>query len=134
MTLATKVKWYFLPICFCIFYPLVLVRKIEAFAKFHIFGDAMIIITLIVMCVFAGIQDEKDGWENSPELTWFNKKLWPDAIGFAVYSFEGVGVVLPIYEITADKKNYFKVICYVCIFITALYIAFSEYCLFTYFN
>jgi hypothetical protein len=53
--LATKVKWYFLPICFCIFYPLVLVRKIEAFAKFHIFGDAMIIITIVAVCVFAGI-------------------------------------------------------------------------------
>jgi len=59
--------------------------------------------------------------------------LWPDAIGFAVYSFEGVGVIIPIYDITADKKNYFKVVCYVCFFITFLYITFSEYCLFTYY-
>ena len=53
--LAAKVKWYFFPICFGIFYPLVLIRKIETFAKFHIFGDAMIIITIIVICIYAGI-------------------------------------------------------------------------------
>jgi solute carrier family 36 (proton-coupled amino acid transporter) len=127
-------KWYFLPVCFVIFYPLVLVRKIQAFAKFHIFGDIMIIITIVVICVYAGLQDKKEGFEDSPELKWFNAALWPDAIGFAVYSFEGVGVIIPIYDITADKKNYFKIVCMTCTLIMMIYISFSEFCLFTYYE
>ena len=53
--LDEKLKWIALPVCFFIFYPLVLVRKIEPFAKFHVFGDVMIWITLIVVIVFASI-------------------------------------------------------------------------------
>jgi len=37
-----------------IYVPLVMVRKIEVFAITHAFGDAMIIITLIVIFGYAG--------------------------------------------------------------------------------
>lgn len=127
-------KWYFFPICFCIFYPLVLVRKIEVYAKFHVFGDVMIIVAIIVIVIYAGLSDSKNGFEVDSSLGWFNAALWPDAIGFAVYSFEGVGVILPIYDITANKKDYFKIVCYVCCFITLIYVMFAEFCLFTWYE
>lgn len=104
-------RWYFLPICFLAIYPLCLVRKLEAFAKFHIFGDAMVILAIVTCMIYAGITDNQNGGfsaknlpDGQPDLPWFNTKLWPDAIGFAVYSFEGVGVILPIYEVTANKE------------------------------
>ena len=37
--------------------------------------------------------------------------LWFDAIGFSVYSYEGIGVILPIREVTACKDDYFKLLC-----------------------
>jgi hypothetical protein len=58
--------------------------------------------------------------------------LWPDAIGFAVYAFEGIGVILPIMEVTEDKENYFKILTAVVVFICILYITFSEFTLFSY--
>ena len=48
-------KWIWLPICAAIYIPLVMVRKIEVFAATHIFADAMIIITTIVIFVYAGM-------------------------------------------------------------------------------
>jgi hypothetical protein len=72
----SKWRWLFFPICFCIFYPLVLVRKIEPFAKFHVFGDIMIWITLIVCMGYAINQVVTEGWtwkEASPSLPAFNK-------------------------------------------------------------
>ena len=48
-------KWIWLPICAIIYIPLVMVRKIEVFAATHIFADAMIIITTIVIFVYAGM-------------------------------------------------------------------------------
>lgn len=100
-------KWYFVPICFVIFFPLVLVRKIQVFAKFHIFGDIMIFVTVIAQIYFGSIQIKNDGWSNwktyDPPLPFISPK-WPNAISFAVYAFEGVGVILPIYDITANKE------------------------------
>ena len=55
-------KWWFLLICMIIYVPLVFVRKIEVFAVTHLFGDVMIIITMIVICIYAGIDVSKDGW------------------------------------------------------------------------
>jgi hypothetical protein len=51
-----------------------------------------------------------------------------------VYAYEGVGVILPVYEITENKENYFRVICTVLGAVTVMYIGFSEFCLFTYYE
>jgi proton-coupled amino acid transporter len=124
-----------MPICFVILLPLVMVRKIQTFAKFHVFGDAMIFITLTVIVIFASVSVSNNGFlDHNPAVPWFNKKLWPDSIGFAIYAFEGIGVILPVQDITEDREGYFKIICITCCFITLVYISFSEFCLFTYFD
>ena len=48
-----------------IYVPLVFVRKIEVFAATHLFGDVMIILTMVVICVYAGIDVGKDGWQGA---------------------------------------------------------------------
>lgn len=132
-TLPNHFKWWFMPVCFVILLPLVMVRKIETFAKFHVFGDAMIFISLIVIVIFASASDKTNGFQDQG-VPWFNKQLWPDSIGFAIYAFEGIGVILPVQDITADKEGYFKIICITCVFITMLYVTFSEFCLMTYYE
>ena len=48
-----SIKWWFAPICFVILMPMVMVRKVQTFAKLHLFGDAMIAIALIVIVGYA---------------------------------------------------------------------------------
>jgi hypothetical protein len=45
-----------------IYVPLCWVRKIEKFAATHIFADALILITTIVILVYASIQLSDHGW------------------------------------------------------------------------
>ena len=54
-------RWVWLPICMLIYVPLVMVRKIEVFAQTHVFGDIMIIITMIVIFGYAGSSLSKNG-------------------------------------------------------------------------
>lgn len=56
-------KWWFMAICMAIYVPLVMVRKIEVFAATHIFGDLMIIITVITICVYGGIEVGDRGFD-----------------------------------------------------------------------
>ena len=98
-------KWIWMPICMAIYIPLVLVRKIEVFAVTHLFGDIMIIITIVIIFIYAGMDLAKDGVQMKGIHA--VDPYWADAIGFSVYTYEGIGVILPIQEITACKKNYY---------------------------
>jgi amino acid permease len=84
--------------CFIIYVPLCLIRKIEKLSVTHLFGDAMIIITLIVVFVYGGLAmgDRTPTGFDPKGVDFINASLFPDAIGFAVYAYEGIGVVLPI--------------------------------------
>ena len=114
-----------MPICMAIYIPLVMVRKIEVFAATHAFGDAMIIITLIVLFGYASSSLANNGTQF--ETIKPVGSLWADAIGFSVYTYEGIGVVLPIREVTADKGNYYKLLCITVTLIAFLYILLGEY-------
>ena len=124
-------KWIFLPICMAIYVPLVFVRKIEKFAPFHLFSDLMIFLTIITICIFAAKNVSRDGGYETAGIQ-FITPIWPNAIGFSVYAFEGIGVILPIKEITATGDGYFKILCLTVTFISLMYIAFSEYCVFAF--
>ena len=102
-----------------------MVRKIEVFAVTHIFADIMIILSIITIFAYAGIDLAKDGVKMDG-IKWIDS-LWADAIGFSVYTYEGIGVVLPIREVTADKDQYYKLLCITVTFIAILYIVFGEF-------
>ena len=93
-------KWIWVPICMLLYIPLVMVRKIEVFAVTHVFADAMIIISVLTIFIYAGIDLAQDG-PNMSEIGPVGE-YWADAIGFSVYTYEGIGVILPIREVTAD--------------------------------
>lgn len=54
-------RWWWMIICMAIYVPLVLVRKIEVFAITHLFGDIMIIFTMIVIFSYAGVSLSNNG-------------------------------------------------------------------------
>jgi len=108
-----------------LYIPLVMVRKIEVFAATHLFADVMIIISIVTIFVYAGIDIANDG-PNFSEVGPVDN-LWATAIGFSVYTYEGIGVILPIREVTADKDNYFKLLCITVSLIAVLYICFGEF-------
>ena len=53
-------------------------------------------------------------------------------MSYAVFAFEGVGVVLPIMEITENKEQYFTLLTITLIFICVIFISFCEYAAFAY--
>ena len=114
-----------MPICLAIYVPLVMVRKIEVFAATHVFGDVMIFITIVIIIGYASASLSNNG----PKFDDISPvgPLWADSIGFAAYTYEGIGVVLPIREVTADKKNYYKLLCITVTLIACLYIFIGEY-------
>lgn len=75
--------------------PICFVKRIERLAFTYIFADALIFITAITIIICATFHiSEKKVWGEG--VVALNESTWLTMIGSAIYSFEGVGVVLPI--------------------------------------
>lgn len=56
-------------------------------------------------------------------------KTYTDAIGFSVYAFEGIGLILPVREIVENDKDYRKIVSAVILTCAILYIGFGYFCI-----
>lgn len=62
----------------------------------------------------------------------FNEETWLTFIGSAVFSFEGIGVVIPILEVTNEPEKFPKLLILTLITVLILYTGFGEYNYFVY--
>jgi len=115
-------------LCFVIYVPLCLVRRIEKFAWTHLVADVLIILTLLVIFVYALLKLSDKGWGSGIDL--INTNTWLTMIGSAAYSYEGIGIILPLYEVTERKEMYSRILVYVFVTTLGLYLGFGGFCLF----
>lgn len=109
-----------------------MVRKIEKFAWTHLLADALIMLTTIVILVYAFIHLSEEGWGTGVDA--INTSTWLTMIGSAIYSYEGIGVIIPLLEVTEKPEVYPKILFYVLLTVMLLYVGFGEFCLFVYGN
>ena len=105
--------------------PLTFVRRIEKFAFTYIFADLLILITAIVIIVYSSLHIKDKGWGENIEM--FNTSTWLTMIGSAVYSYEGIGVVIPLLEVTEKPEQFPKILLFVLMTVMILYTGFGEF-------
>ncbi|CAH0473222.1 unnamed protein product [Peronospora belbahrii] len=106
--------------------PLSWVRHIEYFALTNLFADLLILfgIVYIISYTVQTLDEEPVGsgtWEN------FNSTSWAMLLGTAVYCFEGIGLVLPIYDAMDDdiKHKFPRILSYTVLFLVTLFSVFA---------
>eukprot|EP00344_Euplotes_crassus_P010756 CAMPEP_0197003506 /NCGR_PEP_ID=MMETSP1380-20130617/7746_1 /TAXON_ID=5936 /ORGANISM="Euplotes crassus, Strain CT5" /LENGTH=371 /DNA_ID=CAMNT_0042422027 /DNA_START=16 /DNA_END=1128 /DNA_ORIENTATION=+ len=122
--------WIIGAVCFAIYTPLCWVRKIEKFAFFHIFADIAIAIGLIVIMIYGTKNAVNNGFASDVEL--INNKTFLTAIGLAAYTFEGVGLIVPVMETTSRPDIYPHILSGVILLITFIYLFFGNWLYFSY--
>ena len=122
--------WWFLPALMCVFVPLVWIRKMEKLAFTHLIGDVIIITVVTTVLVYAGqrfVTNPGLAIETGAVSTYITSSA-VSAVPYSAFAFEGVAVVLPLRDIVADKKNFYKRVCLVVGAICFFYILFGEIC------
>jgi len=84
-----------------LYVPLSWVRKIRQFATTNLIADAFILLGLLSILTFCVVHVSDSGLPHSIEL--FNRHEFSVFMGTAVYSFEGIALVLPIHESTRGR-------------------------------
>ena len=110
--------------------PLCLVRKIEIFAFTFLIADVLILLTAGTIVVFAILHLRDNDWQWATDTELFNNKTWLTVIGSAIFSYEGIGVVLPIIEVTEKPEKFPNILLAVLMTNMILYTGFGQFCYF----
>lgn len=119
-------SWTLILLQIPLYTPLTWVRRIEYFAITNLIADVLILFGLVYII---GYSVEKLEAAPPQSATWenFNSKSWALFLGTAVYCFEGIGLVLPIYDaMDAKIKHKFPtIIALTILFLVVLFSLFA---------
>lgn len=112
---------------FILFTLLAFVRKIQKFASTHVFGDIIIMATVLTVVAYGGASIREHG--SQLDTVPFTNSITA-SIGYSAYVFEGIGLVLPVYEITANKAQFNMIVNAVIISCFLAFSFFGTFCAF----
>ncbi|KAI1632064.1 transmembrane amino acid transporter protein-domain-containing protein [Biscogniauxia mediterranea] len=102
-----------------IFLPLSLFRDIGKLGFTALIADAFIVIGLAYLFYYDVLTLSTNGLA---DIILFNQKDWTLFIGTAIFTFEGIGLIIPIQESMKSPAKFPKVMFYVMIIISVLFI------------
>ena len=116
---SVQIKWFIL-IQMIIFLPISLYRNINNIQKMALVADLFILLGL----VYLGFYDVKTIVERPgiADIQQFNVSTWTLLIGTAIFTFEGVGLIIPIQSGMREPEKFPRVLATVIAIISVLFI------------
>jgi hypothetical protein len=87
----------------------------------------MIMVTIITVMVYAAV-NLNDGGNRLNTIYAVNPVTWHTSIGFSIYTFEGIALVLPVQDVTAQPKKYPSILKAVVSSACIIYVIFGYFC------
>lgn len=115
---VVPIKWLII-MQMLVFLPFSLLRDISKLGFTALVADAFIVIGLAYLFYYDIFTLSTEGLS---DIVMFNKKDWTLFIGTAIFTFEGIGLIIPIQESMKHPQKFPKVMGVVMIIITTLFI------------
>ncbi|KAI9693825.1 MAG: neutral amino acid transporter [Bathelium mastoideum] len=104
-----------------IFMPISLIRQIHNLEKFVLVADALIVLGLVYLYYYDFSTLIANHW--TTDIVQFNRDTWTLLIGTAIFTFEGIGLVIPIQSSMKDPAKFPRVLGLVMIGITVIFLS-----------
>lgn len=115
-----NIKWMVL-MQLIIFLPLSLIRDISKLGFTALIADVFIMLGLIYLYYYDVATIVSQG--GISDITAFNPSTWTLFIGTAIFTFEGVGLIIPIQESMKQPRKFPRVLALVMVIITILFLS-----------
>ncbi|KAB5563185.1 transmembrane amino acid transporter protein-domain-containing protein [Coniochaeta sp. 2T2.1] len=112
-----EIKWLII-MQMIVFLPFSLLRDIGKLGFTALIADAFIVIGLAYLFYYDILTLNTQGLS---DIIMFNKKDWTLFIGTAIFTFEGIGLIIPIQESMKNPEKFPKVMFVIMIIITTLF-------------
>ncbi|KAM0324081.1 hypothetical protein ACHAQA_008270 [Verticillium albo-atrum] len=117
------IKWFIL-MQMAVFLPFSLMRDIEKLGVTALVADAFILIGLAYLFYYDILTLSTNGLA---DIIMFNKDNWTLFIGTAIFTFEGIGLIIPIQESMKHPTKFPRVLFIVMIIITTVFIVMGAF-------
>lgn len=107
----------------CALIPVAWVRNFAKFSFTFIAGNLLILVVIIMLLTQSSMQLWNHGVAPGIEFVKYDGVL--PMIGFVIYAFEGIGVVMPIMSQAAEPESFLKMLMSAIISLTCIYIVFG---------
>ncbi|CAO3614182.1 unnamed protein product [Cunninghamella blakesleeana] len=112
---------YLIIVQIIIFVPIAMIRKIQKLSSFALIADLFILLGLIYLYYFDFFTLATEG---IADVEWFiNTKDFGLFIGTAIFTYEGIGLVIPITESMKEPEKFPKVLSWTMVGVTSLFLS-----------
>jgi len=101
------------------------VRDLAKFSFAFILGVVLIIITTVYVIAYSGWMIAEQGGAGEG-VVFLNEAGYLSTLGFTIYSYEGIGVVMPIMATCDNPQGFKSILSYAFICLVACYVIFPE--------
>lgn len=106
--------------------PLALIRHISKLGPVALVADVFILVGLVYIWYFDIASLVTRGLE--PSVMLFNSSSWTLTIGSAIFTFEGIGLILPIQSSMKKPEHFGKLLYFVMFLITIIFTSVGALC------
>lgn len=110
-----------------VFVPLSLTRNIAKLSGTALIADLFILLGLVYVYFYSTSYIIKNGI-SSKTMLWLNKSDWSLFIGTAIFTFEGIGLLIPIQESMSHPQHFSKCLSMVMCIVTVIFISCGLLC------
>lgn len=110
-----------------VFIPLALTRNIAKLSGTALIADFFILLGLVYVYYYSTYYVISNGVATQ-SMVWFNKSNWSLFIGTAIFTFEGIGLLIPIQESMKYPELFHKSLSGVMITVTIIFISCGLLC------
>lgn len=117
-------KWLIL-LQLLIFFPFSMIRDMAKLGGAALIADVFIMLGLVYLYYYGIFTLSTNGVS---DIVAFNPDSWTMFIGTAIFTFEGIGLIIPIQETMKHPEKFPKVLGYVMIVITFIFVSMGALC------
>ncbi|KAM7191636.1 Transmembrane amino acid transporter domain containing protein [Naviculisporaceae sp. PSN 640] len=108
--------------------PLSWIRNIAKLGPAALLADVCILIGVTYIYTYDFTTLSQRNWQMHPSVVWFNPEKYTMMIGSAIFTFEGIGLILPIQSSMAEPHKFEWLLGVVMLLITLLFTSVGALC------
>ena len=99
------------------------VRNLARFSFTFIVGNLLIVVAVIYVTIYAG-QVLKEQGGHGPNIMFMNDAGVINTLGFSIYCYEGIGIVMPVMATSAEPEKFKAMLSYAFLTLITIFVAF----------